>query len=346
MVDGARQVRARVAADVLADDGLQVRRVPPAHRVAGQEQRHDAPAHRGGQVRRAGVVGDDDGRVAQQDRVRPERGAAGQVDDGSAAGGDHRPGGRRLARHAADRHGQSRVGQPVGDLGEALHRPAPAGGGRARVQDGVRTGCQPRCARRLLVFRGERPLEPARCTGRQSQVLEQHQVAVDLVPGRGIGQVQGRVQPGRPRRGEAADPPGTRGRRDRVRRRVVAVGLHREVPAPLDHRRGPLRQGPVGGPLGDAGRAREGHQLVHPRGHPGHHSGHLGPGRQGDVQVRPGGAQGPHGRHGAQQVSETDAQPDEQDAAHRGVEQRREGHRPVLVARRLHRRSLPPAVRM
>jgi glycosyltransferase involved in cell wall biosynthesis len=100
--DRAVQVGTRRTGHRRADDSMPRPPVRPPDGITGQEDRDAPPAHRGREVRGAGVVGDEQGGVPQQQRILAQRRPAGQIDSSGGCTPAHVACQRSLGREPSD----------------------------------------------------------------------------------------------------------------------------------------------------------------------------------------------------------------------------------------------------
>jgi hypothetical protein len=152
---------------------------------------------------------------------------------------------------------------------------------------------------------------------------DEPQVPVNLVRVAGVGQVGRRIAVRRPIRGrEATDVARAEQAGDVVRCHPVPVGLDREVETAFASR--PEKPRPVRRlrwPLGNTCMAGKRQQLVDVLVHPIEQRFHFLPGDHGDPQIGSGPAQRPPRGQGADQIAQSDAEPDDGDRADSGVSQ-------------------------
>jgi glycogen synthase len=175
----------------------------------------------------------------------------------------------------------------------------------------------------LVIRIGERPLRCRAGVGSgDAEVRDEPEVSVKLVHVLRVGQVGCRVAAWAASWLEPAGGPGTYRVGHLVGRRVVAIGLHREVKPTCPHVSEKTGQRAGGCPLGDTEISREVDQLVDPGIHPRDNRRGLGPGDQRNADVGPGGAQRAQRGHGAQQITQPDAHPQQRHRVDVGVRQR------------------------
>ena len=206
-----------------------LRKRRPARHVGAGAHHHAARADRSGDVRDAGVVGDHEPSLAHQRAELPQRAAAAEVDDARAAA-------RQLARQrrfalaAGDHQRPAVVHQRIGDLAEALDRPAARWQLRARMKAHEAPPCHgvEHVLDRLLVAAHERKLE-LEAAAFDAERVGQREQALDLVSLAREAAVESGLRTEILMLRKRRRAPRAEGRHQRIDHAAAAVQLDREI---------------------------------------------------------------------------------------------------------------------